>query len=296
MKTADIVGFLDEEFRVSETADPEMTKHALTDQGRAFVLPAFHEKKTGLMFDFAESVDRVYCVTFVTAETLEEVLAGAEGPGLLFTHHPFDYHEDERGLGPVADASVRELRDRQIAVYAIHAPLDVGRTISVSRSLARRLALSNTKPFYPSVGGHLGAVGEMPVAELHDMARAVGHALELQTVDVFDNGGGNGPTAVVAGGGDQTQILNEAMGLGCTTYVTGTVVHRWDREPVKKGNRKFHEVARASAVSLIGATHYNTEKCAVQEVAALLAQHGIPATFVEDPVLRRYENGNFRVQ
>jgi len=38
MNTSDIVSILDDEFRVRETADPDMVKHALTDHGRSFVV------------------------------------------------------------------------------------------------------------------------------------------------------------------------------------------------------------------------------------------------------------------
>ncbi|MFC1735478.1 Nif3-like dinuclear metal center hexameric protein [Candidatus Hydrogenedentota bacterium] len=296
MSTTDITNFLDKEFRIEETADPNMTKNALTDAGRSFVLAGFHEKKTGLMFDFADSVDITYCATFITDEVLVRIFELAKGPSLLFTHHPFDYHEDERGLGPLSDEMVQELKERHIAVYAIHAPLDVGLNICASRSFAQRLSLREMKPFFPALGGHLGVYGRVTGTKLDEIANVVGHATNLDTVDVFDNVGQFGLTAVVAGGGDQVPILKEAESLGCTTYITGTAVHRWGREPIQKGNREFHEGARMAGMNLIGATHYNTEKYAVQDVAALLQQQGFPAMFVEDPVLREYNEGNYRVK
>ena len=293
MRTSGIAQLLDREFRIQETADPNMTKHALTEHGRAHVLPAFHERKTGLMFDFADAVGAVYCATFMTAETIAAVLDKATGPSLLFTHHPFDYHEDSRGLGAVPDDAVEQLRKEGIAVYAIHAPLDVGKTISVSQSLAGRLPLSEPKPFYAALGGHLGVYGRMELGTPADIAQAVGASLGLETVDLFDNGGRIGHTAVVAGGGDQIDIVKEAEQLGCTTYITGTAVHRWER--MTKANRDFQEYVRGAKINLIGGTHYNTEKCAVQDVAAFLNQRGFAAEFIEDPVLSKYTQGNFRL-
>ena len=278
---------------MEETADPDMTKHALTEHGRDHVLPAFFERKTGLMFDFADAVEAVYCMTFMTAETIAAVLDKATGPSLLFTHHPFDYHEDSRGLGAVPDDTVEKLRKEGIAVYAIHAPLDVGQTIFVSQSLAGRLPLSELKPFYAALGGHLGVHGRMELGTPADLAQTVGSSLGLETVDLFDNGGETAHTAVVAGGGDQIDILKHAEQLGCTTYITGTAVHRWER--MTKANQDFQEYARGAKINLIGDTHYNTEKCAVEDVAALLSERGFPAEFIEDPVLSKYTQGNFRV-
>ena len=99
---------------------------------------------------------------------------------------------------------------------------------------------------------------------------------------------------MVAGGGDQIDIVKEAARLGCTTYITGTAAHRWERS--LEGNERFHEYVRGSSINLVGGTHYNTEKCAVQDVAAFLNRHGFAAEFIEDPVLSRYACGNFRVE
>jgi putative NIF3 family GTP cyclohydrolase 1 type 2 len=296
MKTSAIAEILDREFRIEETADPGMTKHALTESGRDHVLPAFHERKTGLMFDFAKSVNITYCVTFTTAETLTKILKTTDGPALIFTHHPFDCHEDKRGITATDDQLILKLKERQISMYAIHAPLDVGRNICVSKSLAQQIGLSDARPFFPACGGHLGMFGSIRGNSLQGMAKTVGYGLGLDTVDLFDNGGEPGLTAVVAGGGDQTDILKAAIECDCTTYITGTAVHRWDRDVVQKGNQDFHNLARETRVNLIGGTHYNTEKWAVRDVARFLEQSGIPARFVEDPVLCKYEAGNFRIR
>jgi hypothetical protein len=65
---------------------------------------------------------------------------------------------------------------------------------------------------------------------------------------------------------------------------------------IQKGNQNFHKLARENKVILIGGTHYNTEKWAVRDVARFLDQNGIPARFVEDPVLSEYEQGSFIIR
>ena len=177
MNIRDITCLLDQEFRIRDTADAGMTKHALSEVGRALVSPPFHLGETGLMFDFADSARAVYCTTFLTSETIARVLENAAGPSLILTHHPFDYHEDHRGLSPVPDESIAQLRKRRIAVYAIHAPLDVGLTISVSKSLASRLHLMESQPFYSALGGHLGVHGRMEYTTVAEIADALGAAL-----------------------------------------------------------------------------------------------------------------------
>ena len=294
MNTKDIARLLDQEFRIVETADPDMIKHALNGASRNLVSSAFRERQTGLMFEFVDSVDTVYCTTFLTNETVTAILDRLTGPSLVFTHHPFDYHEDKRGLDAVSDELVQRLREVGVAVYAIHAPLDVGLNISVSQSLASRLSLSEPKPFCASLGGYLGVYGRIETDTVFGIAQILGVSLDLGTVDIFDNGGMVGLTAVVAGSGDQLDIIKEAQQLGCTTYITGTAVHRWER--MTKTNQEFRDYACKTEINLVGGTHYNTEKCAVQDVAALLNQHGFQAEFVEDPVLSQYKEGNLRIE
>lgn len=292
MRTSQVVELLDREFRVPEIGDPYLVKHALSDTGRAQATEGFLREKSGLMFDFTSLASKVYCVVFTTREVLDRLLDIAKEPSLLFTHHPHDYHEDTRGIGPFPEDYLVELKQREIAVYTIHTPLDVGLNISVSKSLAKRLSLSNPQPFSEACGGHLGIMGSLCMRNLDEMARYVCRSLNISTVDVFDYGATEGPVAVVAGGGDQPKILKEVKDLGCRTYITGTVVDRWKRKSIQETNAEFHRLARKWKINLIGASHYCTEKCAVEDVAAYLRGDGLEATFLEDPILGDYIKGN----
>ena len=294
--TSQIVDLLDREFRVREVGDAGLVEHALSDISRVRATEAFLNEKSGLMFDFAQTIDKVYCVVFTTAEVFDHLLAMADGPSLVLTHHPLDYHEDVRGFGSFPQDYLTKLEEKEIAVYAIHTPLDVGLNICVSKSLAERLALSDMVPFWGQNGGHLGVIGSVQSADLGAIAEHVGRSLGIETVDVFDNDAEEGSTAVVAGGGDQPEILKNAKELGCTTYITGTVVHRWTFEPAQRANERFHALAKELRINLIGASHYHTEKCAVQDVAALLRANGFEAEFLDDPILKNYTSGNWKKQ
>ncbi len=289
-----IVGLLDKEFRVKEVGDPGLVKHAISEVGRAKATEAFLSEKSGLMFDFAKEVNSVYCVVFTTTEVFDHLLATADGPSLIFTHHPHDYHEDSRGVGPFPEDYLKDFEEREVAVYTIHAPLDVGLNICVSKSFANRLSLSNTRPFFEASGGYLGVMGTLDAAGIDVMASYVSRSLGIETVDVFDNDAEDGPAAVVAGGGDQPEILKKAAELGCTTYITGTAVHRWAHEPVQRANKQFHTLAKELRINLIGASHYHTEKCAVQDIASFLQENNFKAKFLDDPILARYTSGNWQ--
>ena len=292
MRTSEIVALLDTEFRVHDVGDRYLAKHALTDRSRAHATEAFLSEKSGLMFDFSDTAGKAYCVVFTTPEVFDRLLLVADAPCLLFTHHPHDYNEDASGFGPFPGDYLDEFERREIAVYAIHAPLDVGLNICVSKSLAQRLSLSDPVPFCEACGGHLGVMGSLAASDLAEMAAHVRGSLGIDSVDIFDYGAQPGLVAVVAGGGDQAGILERAEDLGCATYITGTAVHRWER--AGEGNEKFHALARRSGINVIGASHYHTEKCAVQDVAVWLEKNGLQAEFLEDPVLEDYSVGNWR--
>ena len=87
-----------------------------------------------------------------------------------------------------------------------------------------------------------------------------------------------------------------AKELGCTTYITGTAVHRWAFEPVQEANKEFHRLAKEWKINVIGASHYHTEKCAVQDVAEFLEKNGFQAEFLDDPVLGKYTSGNWTMR
>ncbi|MHC4149493.1 MAG: Nif3-like dinuclear metal center hexameric protein [Planctomycetota bacterium] len=292
--TSQIVSFLDREFRVEEVGDAGIAEFCLTEAGRARATEAFLSEKSGLLFDFAPRINKIYCVVFITTEVLDRLMAIAAGPSLIFTHHPLNYHEDARGFSPFPEGYLTVLEERKIAVYAIHNPLDVGLNISVSKSLAERLNVSNMTSFFEFNGGDVGIIGSLNITDLTSMAGLVCESLGIESVDVFDNGAEEGLTAAVAGGGDQPDILEQAKEKGCTTYITGTVVHRWAFEPVQDKNKKFHALAREWKINLIGASHYHTEKCAVQDASKFLEEHGYKSEFVDDPVLGEYSIGNWK--
>jgi len=91
--------------------------------------------------------------------------------------------------------------------------------------------------------------------------------------------------AVVAGGGDMPQVLEEAARAGCDTLVTGTVEHRWDIPFAQDNNHRFHELNRLHRLNLVGGTHFSTERPAMIAVTRMFSQWNVPGCFMEDETL-----------
>jgi putative NIF3 family GTP cyclohydrolase 1 type 2 len=91
--------------------------------------------------------------------------------------------------------------------------------------------------------------------------------------------------AVVAGGGDVPDLLQNVFDYGCDTLVTGTVENRWVAPHIQDANKKFHELNNKLEINLIGGTHYATERPAMKEVVRLFKKYEIPCNYIEDEEL-----------
>src|SRR3990172_3454138 len=119
MKTDDLVSRLDEVFGIASSAE-DLLEFAVVDDNRPLLNPAFLEGKTGLVLKSSDTVERVFTAVFISAGVVGMIL---EYPNsLVFTHHHFDYFEDERGLKPISAGVLESLRDKGLSVYVAHAP------------------------------------------------------------------------------------------------------------------------------------------------------------------------------
>ena len=95
--------------------------------------------------------------------------------------------------------------------------------------------------------------------------------------------------AVVAGGGDLPDMLQHVYDYGCDTLLTGTVEHRWENPVIQKSNKEFHDLNKVLKVSLIGGTHYGTERPAMIKVLEYFQRNSITAEYLEDDYLLKIE-------
>ena len=84
--------------------------------------------------------------------------------------------------------------------------------------------------------------------------------------------------AVVAGGGNDPEILAEVAKLGINILVTGVTYPNKDYEP----SLRAHEIAKENKINIIGGTHYSTEKFACIKMMEYFEKLGLLAEFLED--------------
>jgi putative NIF3 family GTP cyclohydrolase 1 type 2 len=86
--------------------------------------------------------------------------------------------------------------------------------------------------------------------------------------------------AVVAGGGAQSEILEESLARGCETYVTGNAISPCPIPDVQASIAAFRALASEAGVSVVDGTHYGTEKPPQLAMADWFRARGVPADFV----------------
>jgi putative NIF3 family GTP cyclohydrolase 1 type 2 len=285
MKLDDVVRLLDEYFRVPEVEDDDWASLFAScypePYWREFAEPHYERRWNGLMVRGGGEVERAVTCVFPS----DRIVAGLAPGTLLFSEHPLDF-ADEPGFLPLARESFERMRELGIAFYHAHAPLDMHPEISPSRLVAEGIGLERLEEFFPIASGIPGGaaiVGDSSLS-LEGLAEALRAFLgpEILVHVLTRPRQQAGRVVVVAGGGADRAILEEALERGCQTYVTGNAATNCVVEFVQRQVRAFRELADEEGVALIDAMHYGLEKPPQLAMVKWFRRLGLPAEFVPD--------------
>ena len=255
----------------------------LNRHNRRYVYPQFLERRTGLMLRGSGNVQKVYTTVFVSDCVVEKIFR--ETNSLLFTHHHFNYYEDDRGLQAISSETMETFLRTNNSIYVAHAPLDTHVQYGTSISLAKLIGISVESLFYDYFGAPTALIGHIARTDFDDFAFRVQKNLERPCLTLQQHSPYVEKVAVAAGGGDLPDLLQHAYDFGCDTLLTGTVEHRWAVPFIQDMNRKFHELNDALKLNLIGGTHFGTERPAMLAVTGLFESYGINCDYCEDELL-----------
>jgi putative NIF3 family GTP cyclohydrolase 1 type 2 len=282
MKIEELVSKLDEAFAIASCPE-DLQEFAVVDENRHLLNTEFLERKTGLVLRSSDTVERVFSVVFISAGVVGKIL---EHPNsLIFTHHHFDYFEDERGLKPIPSSVLESLRDRCISIYVAHAPLDGHAVYGTFLVLAQLCDIEPEERFYDYFGAPVALFGRIKRTDYDAFAEVVRTRLERPYLTLHKHRPDVEHLAVVAGGGDLPDLLQMAHDHGCDTLLTGTVENRFAVPVLQEQNRQFHELNKKVKLNLIGGTHYGTERPAMIRVVEMFKEYGIPCEYCEDEEL-----------
>eukprot|EP01022_Parablepharisma_sp_SALTPOND_P001176 TRINITY_DN105747_c0_g1_i1.p1 TRINITY_DN105747_c0_g1~~TRINITY_DN105747_c0_g1_i1.p1 ORF type:complete len:348 (+),score=10.11 TRINITY_DN105747_c0_g1_i1:112-1044(+) len=240
----------------------------------------FKKKSIGLVCDFTETITHVFTSVFPSPSVLSHILSTSHKNALLFLHHPmtWDLLKDPNVFQPINLDLLKQLKDRGISIFSLHAPLDDFGKYSTSVTLGNALKIKNMKAFAPYNGGLSGIIGETAEVTVESLSKkyteVLGHKTSLYKYG-SDEEIQNNKVAIVAGGGNDVVVLKDVTKEGINTFITGVTVKNAFSAPV-------HEFAKEKGINLLGGTHYSTEKFACIAMCEYFEKLGIHSEFIED--------------
>jgi putative NIF3 family GTP cyclohydrolase 1 type 2 len=253
--------------------------------------PGFCQRFNGLMLRAAETVQEVYCTAFPDPHTLDRLLEMTTGEALLFVHHPIDMEVGGRGFLPIAPETLERLKAQGVSIYTCHAPMDCHDEIGTNASIAQAFGIQIEGAFAPYGEGFAGRIGTIVPSDVDQLVERGKEVFGVDRVVI----GGTRPdpitrVAVVPGGGDETELFEEAQSLGAQAYITGEWYTR--TTPADKPGQAWAEANRAacqnyaesSPMALLGFSHAATEFLVMTTQMTDFFRHkGLPVTCLEQP-------------
>lgn len=279
MKSVELYSCLERDFILKGLKDDWARHMGELDD---YISVNFKERSMGLVCDFANEINKVYSAVFPTEKIMQKIIDDGVTDAMLFLHHPsiWDIRRVPKAFYQMDRALLEKFRENRISIYNLHTPLDNFSEYSTSKTLTDALDIEIEKTFAEYYGGLCGVIGKTKcknMEELHDkFSEVVGHDTRLYLYG--DNNIKNGRVAVVAGGGNNADIVSEMIENKVNVLITGISVNN-------EYSAEVHELEQKNCINVLGGTHYSTEKFACQKMCVYFEKLGLVSTFIEgEPV------------
>ncbi|MCL1787064.1 MAG: Nif3-like dinuclear metal center hexameric protein [Defluviitaleaceae bacterium] len=277
MKATDLYRQLEQDF-----VKPGMKEDWYVDMTdlAPFICDNYKQRSMGLLCDFAGDITKVYTAVFPSDRVLTKILQDDTEDALIFLHHPMDWDlskDPNQAFYNMNLNLLAQLKSRRIALFNFHYPLDNYGEYSTSKTLAEALGLTIEAPFHLCSGALCGVITTTKCKTVHELnvaySQAVGHETKLYPYG--DSQIANQRVAVVAGGGNDADVVRDAIAAGVNTLISGLSVNN-------VYSQAAHELEQAHGINLLGGTHYSSEKFACMAMCEYFRKLGLPAEFVPD--------------
>jgi putative NIF3 family GTP cyclohydrolase 1 type 2 len=235
--------------------------------------------KVGVQHENTEWIEKVYTATFANRTVLENVLARKEESILIFCHHPVPPMPSlAEGYGPIPAELIEKMVEQKVSLFAYHIPLDVAGPYSPGNTLAKAMHANPYESWYPQNGAMLGALCQTGLRTVEELRKrfesTVGHAVSCYPYGATELR--DGKFAIMAGIARSTDAYRFLRENGIDAMVTGVTARAvgWVE--------KIHDAARENKITLLGGTHYSTEKFAPLALCRYFENLGIEAEFIPE--------------
>ncbi|GHT85034.1 GTP cyclohydrolase 1 type 2 [Spirochaetia bacterium] len=201
-------------------------------------------------------------------ETFQRAADG--GAGMLFVHHGLFWAQPLRLTGGHR-TRLRFLLDHNLALYAVHLPLDQHPSLGNNAVLAELLGIESPEPFGEYHGRKIGYKGALskPLT-IEEALRRISFK-DRPPLGVYPFGKRESLHCAVIAGGAADEAL-QALDEGIDLYVTGEMSHQ-----------VYHQ-ALEGRLNMIAGGHYSTEVWGVRRVMEhCAAQLNLDLEFIDAP-------------
>jgi len=280
MEAIQLYQHLEKDFITPEMSD-EWAQYM--DSVADFLSENFRKRSMGLVCDFTTEINKVYTAVFPSRKVMQKILDDGIHDAMLFVHHPsiWDIRKAPEVFQQMDRNLLQQFKDRKISIYNLHVPLDNFGEYSTSVTLAKALNIKPEKSFASYFGALCGIFGKTNSATVQDLRKrfqeVIGH--EVNLYNYGDNEIKNGIVAIIAGGGNDADMLKDIAKEEVNTFITGVTVKN-------EHSKKAHDFAEKYRINILGGTHYSTEKFACISMVDYFKKIGLPSEFIEDkPVM-----------
>jgi dinuclear metal center YbgI/SA1388 family protein len=211
------------------------------------------------------------CVAFAVDACMETFRRAVEqGADMLLVHHGIFWGHERTLTGTHFDR-IRFLLENDLALYAVHLPLDMHPQFGNNAGMASVLGLTGVRPFGSYKGQQIGCAGVLPEPRTIEQICSTLFGGAAQTLGVLPFGPREIRTVGLVSGGAPHEV-EEAIADGLDLYITGDASHT-----------VYHR-AMEEKINVVFGGHYLTETWGVQLLSKLLAeQTGIRTFFIDVP-------------
>ncbi len=261
--------------------EKDFIKPGITDdwikyiKNKNFLSDNFKQRSMGVVCNNSKEIKRVYTAVFPTDEVLRQVAKTKDS--LLFVHHPevWDITKAPEVFQEMNPKLLEKLKQQRVSIYNLHAALDNYGKYSTSKCLAEELKITRLEPFAPYHGGMAGVFGNTKLKSIKELEqefkKVLNHRVSLYAYG--ENRINNGIVSIVAGGGNDVEILKEVADNNINTFITGITA-------LNSHSQSAHDFAKEYKINILGGTHYSTEKFACIEICRYFRKLELPCKFI----------------
>jgi len=286
MKLSTLVSVLDSKFDIAHIhEDWSWIPDTAVPKERIF--PGFLKSSVGLFIQSSEEVTKIYTACFAGSYVISQIEKKGVKDVLLIVKHPLDW-DKKRGFLPFTKEDLEIIHRFRINIYSVHTPMDKNRNeaglLSTAYAFAKAINFKPEGEFAkegPKNPVFIGVQGRVIEQDLAILARGISSRIKHDVKVWKNNSQPVRRIGIVTGGANERRFIIECKGLGIDTFITG-VVEPNDYPPSEEQSSEFMASAKKLQINVICASHYLTEKYAMELSIPYFSKLGLSAEFLED--------------